>query len=112
MEQTASSEVTEEVQELKSKGNTAYGAGNYAEAIQYFTQAIHLDGTNGTLFCNRSMAHSSLLQWEDALSDAKMAVRLSPKYEKAYFRLVKALVSFPPLPAALLTSTVRFNWIV
>jgi tetratricopeptide (TPR) repeat protein len=72
--ETLSSEVTEVVQELKSKGNTAYGSGDYVEAIKYFTEALQLDNTNGTLYCNRSMAYSSLLQWEDALSDAKMVI--------------------------------------
>ena len=72
--ESVSPEITEEVQELKSQGNTAYSSGDYAQAIQYFTQALQLDPSNGTLYCNRSMAHSSLLQWEDALFDAKMVI--------------------------------------
>lgn len=72
MESVSSPEIAEEVQELKSQGNAAYSSGDYAQAIQYFTQALQLDPSNGTLYCNRSMAHSSLLQWEDALFDAKM----------------------------------------
>lgn len=72
MSSETNSDLTEQVQELKARGNEAYTNGDYQNAIIYFTKAIELDNKNETLYCNRSMAHSSLLQWEDAVQDAKM----------------------------------------
>lgn len=97
--------------ELKQKGNNAFSAGNFEEAVSHFTAAINLEPVNEVLYCNRSMAYSSLEEWELSVNDAKtvglrhifysymmisiccQAVQLQSKYEKAYFRLVKGLVS-------------------
>jgi tetratricopeptide (TPR) repeat protein len=65
-------ELSAQVQELKSRGNSEYSAGNYREAIDLFSQAILLDNKNEILYCNRSMAYSSLEQWKDALHDAQI----------------------------------------
>lgn len=42
---------------LQAKGNAAFSAGNYDEAIKYFTEAIALDSGNHILYSNRSAAH-------------------------------------------------------
>jgi tetratricopeptide (TPR) repeat protein len=64
--------IDSQVQELKSHGNREYSSGNYVEAIELFSQAILLDNKNEILYCNRSMAYSSLEQWKDALKDAQI----------------------------------------
>ena len=40
--------------ELKAKGNAAFTAKNYDEAIDAFTQGIAIDPNNHVLFSNRS----------------------------------------------------------
>ncbi|KAK9068015.1 hypothetical protein SSX86_012126 [Deinandra increscens subsp. villosa] len=73
--------------EAKAKGNAAFSAGNYTDAIRHFTDAINLAPTNHVLYSNRSAAHASLNQYSDALSDAKKTVDLKPDWSKGYSRL-------------------------
>lgn len=39
---------------LQAKGNAAFSAGSFEEAIQHFTEAIALDPSNHVLYSNRS----------------------------------------------------------
>ncbi|KAI3756512.1 hypothetical protein L1987_56333 [Smallanthus sonchifolius] len=73
--------------EFKAKGNAAFSAGNYTEAIRHFTDAINLAPTNHVLYSNRSAAYASLNQYSEALSDAKKTVDLKPDWSKGYSRL-------------------------
>lgn len=41
---------------VQAKGNAAFSAGNYEEAIKFFSEAIELDPLNHVLFSNRSAA--------------------------------------------------------
>ena len=78
--------------EKKALGNDSFKAGNFEEAIAFFTEGIELDQSNPNFFCNRAMANFSLMKWNLAGSDAHRAIMLSDKYVKAYFWLVKAQV--------------------
>jgi len=62
-----------------------------------------------TLFCNRGMCHSGLGDWTASVVDSKMAVQLNPKYEKAYFRLVKAYLELKQYKEARLYLVIGFN---
>ncbi|KAM7491258.1 hypothetical protein LguiA_034179 [Lonicera macranthoides] len=73
--------------EAKAKGNAAFAAKNYADAITHFTAAIDLAPTNHVLYSNRSAAFASLNQFADALTDAKKTVELKPDWSKGYSRL-------------------------
>jgi tetratricopeptide (TPR) repeat protein len=75
---------------LKEQGNESYRIGRYEEALDFFSKAIQLDPKNETLYCNRSMCHAALLDWNDSAIDAKESIALSEKYVKAHYRLVKA----------------------
>lgn len=57
--------------ELKQRGNAAFSEGNFNEAISLFSEAIALEPVNEVLYCNRSMAHASLENWEQSVADAK-----------------------------------------
>lgn len=73
--------------EAKAKGNAAFSAGNYDDAIRHFTTAIELSPDNHVLYSNRSAAYASLNQFTEALSDAKKTVELKPDWPKGYSRL-------------------------
>ncbi|KAG5249204.1 hsp70-Hsp90 organizing protein [Salix suchowensis] len=74
-------------EEAKSRGNAAFSAGDYAAAVEHFTDAIALSPTNHVLYSNRSAAHASLHHYADALEDAKKTVELKPDWSKGYSRL-------------------------
>ena len=42
---------------MQAKGNAAFSAGNFSEAVSAFTEAIALDATNHVFYSNRSAAH-------------------------------------------------------
>lgn len=73
--------------EAKAKGNAAFSAGNFTDAINHFTEAINLAPTNHVLYSNRSAAYASLGKYSDALSDAQKTVDLKPDWAKGYSRL-------------------------
>ncbi|XP_027181148.1 hsp70-Hsp90 organizing protein 3-like [Coffea eugenioides] len=73
--------------EAKAKGNAAFSAGKYDEAIRHFTEAINFSPTNHVLYSNRSAAYASLGKYSDALPDAEKTVELKPDWSKGYSRL-------------------------
>lgn len=76
---------------LKEQGNAAFKEKDYDTAIKRFTEAIEVDDKNHICYTNRSLCYFSLGQWGKSAQDASIAVKLSPKYVKAHFRLLKAL---------------------
>ena len=61
------------VDELKAKGNALFSAGNYDEAIGWFTKAISgAHGTRRALFQQGGVLLRSAL-YEDALADVRFA---------------------------------------
>jgi stress-induced-phosphoprotein 1 len=73
--------------EAKAKGNAAFAAKNYTEAIRHFSEAIELAPVNHVLYSNRSAAYASLNQYAEALTDAEKTVELKPEWSKGYSRL-------------------------
>ncbi|PKA64180.1 Heat shock protein STI [Apostasia shenzhenica] len=78
--------------EAKAKGNSAFSAGRYEEAIRYFSEAIELAPVNHVLYSNRSAAYASVHRYAEALTDARKTVELKPDWSKGYSRLGAALV--------------------
>jgi len=76
----------------KAKGNSAFQAKNYEEAIKHFTEAIGFDATDHVFFSNRSACYASLEQYQKALEDGKECVKLKPDWPKGYTR--KGLAEF------------------
>ncbi|KAG5523360.1 hypothetical protein RHGRI_035246 [Rhododendron griersonianum] len=65
--------------EAKVKGNAAFSAGNYADAIRHYTEAIYLSPDDHVLYSNRSAAYASRLQnYSDAVSAYKKGLELDP----------------------------------
>lgn len=78
--------------EAKTKGNSAFSAGDFTSAVTHFSDAIALSPTNHVLYSNRSAAYASLHKYADALADAKKTVELKPDWAKGYSRLGAAHV--------------------
>jgi small glutamine-rich tetratricopeptide repeat-containing protein alpha len=60
---------------------------NYVQAIESYTQAIDLDGTNAIYYSNRAAAHSSKGDHSSAIHDAQKAIDVDPSFVKGYHRL-------------------------
>jgi len=76
----------------KNKGNTAYSAKNYNEAVKCYSEAIKLDTTNNpALFTNRAAAYAGLNDWEKSLADANKSLAINPEWLKGHFRKGAAL---------------------
>ncbi|XP_008791693.2 hsp70-Hsp90 organizing protein-like [Phoenix dactylifera] len=73
--------------EAKGRGNAAFSAGRFEEAIRHFSEAIELAPTNHVLYSNRSAAYASLERYAEALTDALKTVELKPDWSKGYSRL-------------------------
>ncbi|KAI0520584.1 hypothetical protein KFK09_008060 [Dendrobium nobile] len=73
--------------EAKAKGNAAFSAGRFEEAIRYFSEAIDLAPTNHVLYSNRSAAYASLNRYAEALADGRKTVEIKPDWSKGYSRL-------------------------
>ncbi|GFP81789.1 hsp70-hsp90 organizing protein 1 [Phtheirospermum japonicum] len=80
--------------EAKAKGNAAFSAGNFEDAVRHFTDAINLAPTNHVLYSNRSAAYASLNKFSEALADAQKTVKLKPYWTKGYSRLGAAHLGF------------------
>jgi len=87
--------------EAKAKGNTAFSAGRFDEAVGHFSDAIALAPSNHVLFSNRSAAFASLHRYADALTDAEKTVELKPDWAKGYSRLGAAHLGLGDAPAAI-----------
>ena len=77
--------------EHKAKGNAAFSAKNFPEAIEHFTKGIEVDSKNHVLFSNRSASYTSIGDYQNAFEDAKECVELKPDWAKGYSRLGAAL---------------------
>jgi len=74
-------------EEFKAQGNDALKKGELQKAVELYTEALKLDNGNAMYRCNRSAALLGLEKWDYAEEDALVAVRLDPKYAKAWSRL-------------------------
>jgi len=81
----------ERAAEHKAKGNEAFSAGNWLQAVECFTEAIEEDPSDQVFFSNRSAANLKLLRTADAVEDAEQCVRMAKDWPKGYSRLGAAL---------------------
>lgn len=71
---------------LKEKGNAAYKGKQWNKAVSYYTEAIKLDESNATFYCNRAAAYLELGCFQQAEEDCSKAISLDKKNVKAYLR--------------------------
>ena len=75
----------------KNKGNQALQSNNVSTAIEHYTAAINLDGSNCVYYSNRSAAYLKKNDHVNALADAESCLGLNPKFAKGYSRKGAAL---------------------
>jgi stress-induced-phosphoprotein 1 len=66
-------------------------AGKTTEAIEHYSAAIRLDGSNHVYYSNRSAAYLSHKDAQNALEDANACIGLNPDFAKGYSRKGAAL---------------------
>ncbi|KAK7328149.1 hypothetical protein VNO77_22245 [Canavalia gladiata] len=71
---------------LKEKGNAAFKGRQWNNAVNYYTDAINLNGTNATYYCNRAAAYLELGCFHEAEEDCNKAILHDKKNVKAYLR--------------------------
>eukprot|EP00756_Hemistasia_phaeocysticola_P007321 Hpha_TRINITY_DN14213_c0_g1::TRINITY_DN14213_c0_g1_i2::g.22455::m.22455 len=80
-------------QSMRLRGNDAFRAARYEQALQLYTQAIELDTKDSApeIYSNRSAAHNKLGLKEEALKDAQKCIDLCPNFPKGFSRKAEAL---------------------
>ncbi|EAN77864.1 stress-inducible protein STI1-like, putative [Trypanosoma equiperdum] len=82
------------VADLKAKGNEAFTAKRYEEAIEWYTKAINVDPQSegaAALYSNRAACWNALAKYKEALEDAEGCISVKPQWFKGYFRKGAAL---------------------
>ncbi|XP_029034812.2 RNA polymerase II-associated protein 3 [Osmia bicornis bicornis] len=69
----------------REKGNEAFRAGDYKEALEHYSTSIKMD-SNATAFNNRAMTYIKLQRYKDALDDCNVVLNVEYKNIKALLR--------------------------
>lgn len=77
---------------LTEKGIQLFKKGQYSQAVDMFSEAIHCDPKDHRFFGNRSYCYWCLELYPSALSDAQKSIQLAPDWPKGYFRKGSALM--------------------
>lgn len=70
----------------KEKGNAAYKDKQWQRAINFYSEAIKLNGKNATYYSNRAAAYLEIGSFAQAEEDCSAAIGLDKKNVKAYLR--------------------------
>jgi len=70
-------------EELMAKGNSCHAVGDYDNAINCFTQVIHLKPKWAGAYNNRGNAHRHKGDYDHALADYNQAIAIDPRFAKA-----------------------------
>ncbi|NWV65794.1 TTC12 protein, partial [Malurus elegans] len=75
---------------LKEKGNEAFRRGEFALAVQRYTEGLQKLRDKQELYTNRAQAYLKLHEYEKAISDCEWALKCNKNCLKAYFLMGKA----------------------
>ena len=76
--------ITEDAQDLFSRGHTAYSTGEFQEAVECFSRAIKLRPEISAGYRYRAYAYLELGERVRALNDLDQAIRLKPDEAQLY----------------------------
>ncbi len=80
-----------DARDLARRAGKLFDAGNYAEAIEAYSQAINADPSNSGNYNDRGASKHRLGDFSGALADYAQAVRLKPTYSQARMNAATAL---------------------
>ncbi|XP_032937524.1 tetratricopeptide repeat protein 12 isoform X2 [Catharus ustulatus] len=83
---------------LKEQGNEAFRAGDFALAIQRYSQGLDRLRDKQELYTNRAQAYLKLHEYEKAISDCEWALKCNKNCIKAYFLMGKAHLALQHFP--------------
>ncbi|KFZ62337.1 Tetratricopeptide repeat protein 12, partial [Podiceps cristatus] len=75
---------------LKEKGNNAFRKGDYAIAIQRYTEGLEKQKDKQELYTNRAQAYLKMHEYEKAIGDCEWALKCNENCIKACFLMGKA----------------------
>ncbi|KAJ7594025.1 phosphoprotein phosphatase [Mycena floridula] len=75
-----------EAAKLKAAANKAFSAHDFPTAARLYSEALEKNPLEPTVWCNRAFTRIKLEEFGYALTDATEAIKLDPKYVKAYYR--------------------------
>lgn len=78
---------------VKERGNKAFSEGQFALAIDEYTNAIKLAPNYAPLYSNRAAAYLRLNQLPKALQDAKEATDIDERWAKGWMRLGEVMLA-------------------
>ncbi|KAL8173544.1 UNVERIFIED_CONTAM: hypothetical protein K2H54_006325, partial [Gekko kuhli] len=78
---------------LREQGNDAFSKGDFAAAIQKYTEGLEKQKDMSALYANRAQAYIKLQEHEKAILDCEWALRCDEKYLKAFFHMGKAYLA-------------------
>jgi stress-induced-phosphoprotein 1 len=73
-------------EQAREAGNVQFKAGQFADAVKSYTEAIKRLPTDPRGYNNRAAAYNKLAALPEALKDAEEAVKIDPSFVKAYLR--------------------------
>jgi len=80
-------------EKAREDGNAKFKAGQFAEAVQLYTEAIKRDPSDPRGYNNRALAYTKLVAFPEALKDAEEAIKVDPTFVKGYIRKSVILTS-------------------
>lgn len=72
--------------QLKAEANKAFSSHDFPTSARLYSEALAKNPHDPILWCNRAYARMKLEEYGYALSDASQAIKLDPRYAKAYYR--------------------------
>ncbi|NXU34696.1 TTC12 protein, partial [Drymodes brunneopygia] len=83
---------------LKEEGNEAFRKGDFALAIQRYSEGLQKLRDKQELYTNRAQAYLKLHEYEKAISDCEWALKCNKNCLKAYFLMGKAHLALQHFP--------------
>lgn len=79
----------ENLESLEYLNQTRYfvGAGQYDDALEYVNKAIAVDKMNKELYVQKCIVLANMDRYEEALDEAKNALKLDKSFGEAYYHL-------------------------
>ncbi|KAJ2006860.1 Hsp90 cochaperone [Coemansia thaxteri] len=75
----------------KDKGNAAYKARQFDEALEHYSKAIELDSSDITFWNNKSAVFFEMGKFDECIETAKQAIEVGREYRAEYKLIAKAM---------------------